>query len=183
MVDTGTYVDLIAAHGRRENMPIAPRESVGADLEDREERELRAFAELAKHVGGQRKGIEQYVDRAIRELAPNVSELTGPLPAPPDRSATSETRSAFPASARPSGAAMAARRHRPRSRGQHRHGRSGRRIHEASDRAGAPATPRSRGRGSPSSQSGSTGARAAARPEKKARKSVASTTVRKRFKG
>jgi len=79
MVDTATYVNLIAAHGRRENMPIAPRESVGADLEDREEGELRAFAELAKHVAGQRKGIESYVDRAIRELAPNVSDLAGPL--------------------------------------------------------------------------------------------------------
>lgn len=79
MVDTGTYVNLVAAHGRRENMPVAPRESVGADLDDREEGEIRAFAELAKHVANQRKGIEAYVDRAIRELAPNVSELAGPI--------------------------------------------------------------------------------------------------------
>jgi nucleolar protein 56 len=79
MVDTATYVDLVAAHGRRENMPIAPRESVGANLEAREEGELRAFAELAKHVARQRKGIEAYVDRTIRDLAPNVSDLAGPI--------------------------------------------------------------------------------------------------------
>src|SRR5439155_21952656 len=37
MVDAGTYIDLVALHGRRERMPIAPAESVGAELGDREE--------------------------------------------------------------------------------------------------------------------------------------------------
>lgn len=79
MVDVGAYIDLVAVHGRRERMPIDHRESVGADLGDREEAELKSFAELANHVGKQRKAIEGYVDRAIRELAPNVSELAGPM--------------------------------------------------------------------------------------------------------
>jgi len=79
MVDAGTYVDLVALNGRRERMPIAPAESVGAELGDREEDELKAFAGLAKHVAGERKLVEAYVERSVRELAPNVSELTGPI--------------------------------------------------------------------------------------------------------
>lgn len=79
MVDTGTYIDLVATHGGREHLPIPQRESVGADLGVREEEEVKAFAELARHVGKQRKAIEGYVDYAIRELAPNVTELVGPM--------------------------------------------------------------------------------------------------------
>src|SRR5213596_3538321 len=79
MVDAGTYIDLVALHGRRERMPIAPAESVGAELGDREEEELKSFAGLAKHVAGERKLVEAYVERSVRELAPNVSELTGPI--------------------------------------------------------------------------------------------------------
>ena len=79
MVDAGTYIDLVALHGRREHMPIAPTQSVGAELADREEEELKAFAGLAKHVAGERKSVEAYVERSIRELAPNVSELAGPI--------------------------------------------------------------------------------------------------------
>jgi len=79
MVNTGTYIDLVATHGGREHLPIPQRESVGADLGVREEEEVKAFAELARHVGEQRKAIEGYVDHAIRELAPNVTELVGPM--------------------------------------------------------------------------------------------------------
>ena len=79
VVDTGTYVDLIAMYGRRDRMPIDGRESIGANLPEREEAELKAFAGLAKLVQGQRKAIESYLERSIREIAPNVSELAGPI--------------------------------------------------------------------------------------------------------
>src|SRR5205807_1804791 len=79
MVDTATYVELVSMHGRRERMPIDHRESVGADLPEREEGELKALAGLAKLVADQRRAIETYVERSIRELAPNVSELAGPI--------------------------------------------------------------------------------------------------------
>src|SRR5881409_3917481 len=79
MVDTGTYVELVAMHGRRDRMPIDHRESVGADLAEREESELKALAGLAKLVADQRRAVEAYVERSVRELAPNVSELTGPI--------------------------------------------------------------------------------------------------------
>src|SRR2546428_4344891 len=79
MVDTGTYVELVAMHGRREQMPIDHRESVGAELAEREEAEMKALAGLAKLVGDQRKAIEAYVERSARELAPNVSAIAGPI--------------------------------------------------------------------------------------------------------
>jgi nucleolar protein 56 len=79
VVDTGTYVDLIAMHGGRDRMPVEARESVGADLPEREEQELKAFAGLAKLVGDHRKAIESYVERSVREIAPNVSDVASPL--------------------------------------------------------------------------------------------------------
>src|SRR2546427_8925888 len=79
MVDTGTYIELIAMHGRRERMPIDHRESVGAELPEREEAELKALAGFAKLAGEQRKAIESYVERSARELAPNVSAIAGPI--------------------------------------------------------------------------------------------------------
>lgn len=78
-VDAPTFVDLIAAHGRRERMPIPPAESVGALLGDAEEAQLKAFAEVVKSVSAERKAIEAYVERSARDLAPNVAELAGPL--------------------------------------------------------------------------------------------------------
>src|SRR5207244_12652396 len=79
MLDTGTYLELVAMHGRRERMPIDHRESVGADLGEREEAELKALAGLAKLVADQRRAVESYVKRSVRDLAPNVSELEGPI--------------------------------------------------------------------------------------------------------
>jgi len=79
MVDVGTYINLIAQHGRREQMPIDRGESVGADLSEREEEQVKRFATLAKSVSEERRAIETYVEWSIRELAPNVSELTGPI--------------------------------------------------------------------------------------------------------
>ncbi len=79
MVPTDDYVDLLAAHGRREKMPLDYRESVGAELGEREETEIKDLAMLAKHATAQRKAMEAYVERSARDLAPNVSELTGPI--------------------------------------------------------------------------------------------------------
>jgi nucleolar protein 56 len=78
-VDPSSYVDLIAMHGRRERMPLPPPDSVGAVLGEPEEDQLKAFAALAKSVGERRKAIEGYVEHSVRELAPNVAELTGPM--------------------------------------------------------------------------------------------------------
>ena len=79
MVDERAYLDLVAKHGRRENLPLDARDSIGAELGDAEERELKEMAALAQALAGTRAGLEAYVDRTIRGLAPNVSALAGPM--------------------------------------------------------------------------------------------------------
>lgn len=79
MVDDATYLELVAAHGRRENMPIEHRDSIGAELGESEDQEIRKLAELARRIAEERESLERYVDRAIRALAPNVTDLTGPM--------------------------------------------------------------------------------------------------------
>ncbi len=79
MVDEATYLELVATHGRRDKMPIEHRDSVGAELGDSEEREIRGLAQLARNLADKRATLESYVDRSIRELAPNVTDLAGPM--------------------------------------------------------------------------------------------------------
>ena len=79
MVDESQYLDLIAKHGRRANLPLDAGESVGAELGEPEEKEIRGMAELAQSLAFRRKDLEGYVERSIRSLAPNVAELTGPM--------------------------------------------------------------------------------------------------------
>lgn len=79
MVDEGTYLELIAKHGRRERLPLEAPESVGAELGEAEEHELKGLASLAQMVDSRRKDLEGYVERTVRGLAPNVSALAGPM--------------------------------------------------------------------------------------------------------
>ncbi len=79
MVDVSDYLELVARHGRRENLPLDARESVGAELGDAEEKELQGMARLAQSLAAQRADLEAYVERTARGIAPNVSELAGPM--------------------------------------------------------------------------------------------------------
>ncbi len=79
MVDERAYLELVATHGRRENLPMDAKESVGAELGEPEERELRSMAQLARDLAARRAGLEAYVERSVRGLAPNVSALAGPM--------------------------------------------------------------------------------------------------------
>lgn len=79
IVDEKTYLDLVATYGRREAMPIDHRESVGAELGETEEKEVRSMAQLAIQVVARRTAMEAYVGRSIRNLAPNVTDLAGPM--------------------------------------------------------------------------------------------------------
>jgi nucleolar protein 56 len=78
-VDEGSYLDLVATHGRRQNLPMELRESVGADLGDAEEREVKSLARLVQEVASRRADLEAYVERSVRALAPNVTALAGPM--------------------------------------------------------------------------------------------------------
>jgi nucleolar protein 56 len=79
MVDEADYLELVAKHGRRENLPMDARESVGAELGEPEEREIQGMARLAQSLAAQRSGLEGYVERTVRGIAPNTSEFTGPM--------------------------------------------------------------------------------------------------------
>lgn len=79
MVDERTYLELVAAHGRRERMPIDHRDSVGAELGASEEEKIRSLADLARSLAGRRAELEGYVESSVRNLAPNVTDLAGPM--------------------------------------------------------------------------------------------------------
>ena len=79
IVDDASYLDLLIAHGRRENLPDEFRESIGADLADAEEAEIQGLARLDRAVGERRASLEAYITRRVRELAPNVTALAGPM--------------------------------------------------------------------------------------------------------
>jgi nucleolar protein 56 len=77
VVDPDTYASLIATHGRREDMPIDHRESVGAEIGEAERSQLQELAGLVRRVADRRESVNAYIERATRALAPNVSVLTG----------------------------------------------------------------------------------------------------------
>ena len=79
IVDDRAYLELVAKHGRRENLPMEVAESVGAELGDAEEKEIRGMAQLAQVLASQRADVEGYVERTVRSLAPNVTTLAGPM--------------------------------------------------------------------------------------------------------
>ncbi len=79
MVDERAYLELVASHGRRENLPMDTGESVGAELGDVEEHELMAMAQLARTQAARRAELETYIQHTVQGLAPNVSTLAGPM--------------------------------------------------------------------------------------------------------
>ncbi|MGQ0797089.1 MAG: NOP5/NOP56 family protein [Methanobacteriota archaeon] len=79
IVDDRVYRTLIATHGRRDSMPVELTESVGAELGEAEEREVRGLAELGIAIASRREALEAYVERSVRTIAPNVADLTGPV--------------------------------------------------------------------------------------------------------
>ncbi len=78
-VDDREFVDLIAAHGTREAMPLDATESVGAPLGDPERRSVMAMAGLLRDLVARRREVEAYLERSASALAPNVTALTGPV--------------------------------------------------------------------------------------------------------
>lgn len=67
-------VDLIAKHGRRDNVP-GFRASVGVDLEEDDEKALKDYAETIRSLEKQKKDLEKYVTTAVTSVAPNFSSL------------------------------------------------------------------------------------------------------------
>lgn len=78
-VDDREFVELIAAHGTREAMPLDATESIGAPLGDPERRSVMGMAGLLRDVDDRRREVEGYIERSATSLAPNVTALTGPV--------------------------------------------------------------------------------------------------------
>jgi nucleolar protein 56 len=79
LVDEHAYRQLVGTYGQRETMPIESKDSVGSDLGEAEEHEVRALAQLGDATSARRAAAERYVEQAIRKIAPNVADLTGPV--------------------------------------------------------------------------------------------------------
>ncbi len=78
-VDDREFLDLIAAHGSRDAMPLDATESVGAPLGEPERRSVMEMAALLKDLDARRREVEGYVERSASALAPNVTALAGPV--------------------------------------------------------------------------------------------------------
>jgi nucleolar protein 56 len=82
--DNVQYCTLVAEHGERENIPgddiqAAARQSVGVDLATRDMEAIRALAHQAVHLATVRKDYLTYIEEGVRAVAPNLTELAGPL--------------------------------------------------------------------------------------------------------
>ncbi|MDX1534695.1 MAG: ribosomal biogenesis protein [Thermoplasmata archaeon] len=79
MVDTARFIELVADRGLREEMPVEARDSVGAEIETRDLEPIRELAASLRSLQRERAALEAYLEARMRELAPNVAHLAGPL--------------------------------------------------------------------------------------------------------
>lgn len=79
-VSGAKYAKLIAEHGDRESIPGVEFEgSVGAELSEEDRETIMRFAKLLTEVDSEKRKLEEYIEANMKDLAPNVSHLAGPL--------------------------------------------------------------------------------------------------------
>lgn len=79
IVDDEKFLELVAEHGDRAAMPLGAGESVGAALPPADRVAVMGFASLARDVARRRRQLEAHLEAGMRELAPNVTHLAGPI--------------------------------------------------------------------------------------------------------
>ena len=79
VVDGEEFLDLVAEHGDRASMPIESGESIGAELPPEERAAVMAFAVLVREAQRERSRLEAHLGARMKEIAPNVAYLVGPL--------------------------------------------------------------------------------------------------------
>jgi nucleolar protein 56 len=77
-VDVGEFLDLVAQYGDRERMP-APVESVGGEISEGDRTAIMEFAALSRDVVRRRHAMEAHLAVTMKELAPNLTHLAGPI--------------------------------------------------------------------------------------------------------
>lgn len=70
--------ELIAKHGRRENMP-SYKQSTGVDLAESDEISLKDFATMIQYLTEEKNKLEKYISAAMKETAHNFSSLVDPV--------------------------------------------------------------------------------------------------------
>jgi nucleolar protein 56 len=79
MVETARFADLVAERGHRDKMPVDAVDSVGAEIEAKDLQAIQDLASSLRALQRERASLEAYVETRMRELAPNVAHLAGPL--------------------------------------------------------------------------------------------------------
>jgi nucleolar protein 56 len=77
------YAALISKLGDREQVGKeageAPSSSVGAPLNDEDRQAVMAYAEALDRIYRTRKTLERYIESRMKEVAPNITHMTGPV--------------------------------------------------------------------------------------------------------
>lgn len=80
VVSGAKFAQLIAEHGNRESIPdVEFEESVGAELSEEDKETIMHFAHLITEVDSEKQKLENYIETNMKEFAPNVEHLAGPL--------------------------------------------------------------------------------------------------------
>lgn len=77
-IKNASIADTVIKHGRRENVP-GFKSSTGADLSESDEKALKQFALVIESLNKEKKKMEEYIEEAMKETAPNFSSLINPL--------------------------------------------------------------------------------------------------------
>jgi len=72
-------VKLGVSEARAERIEKAARESIGAELSDFDIKPIRTLASIMLELWKLRETLTEYVGQVMREVAPNITELVGPL--------------------------------------------------------------------------------------------------------
>ncbi|MFQ6013414.1 MAG: NOP5/NOP56 family protein [Thermoplasmata archaeon] len=79
MVEAGTFAQLVAERGHRDKMPVEAGESLGAEIEEVDLRPIQGLATVLRDLQREREALEGYVEARMKELAPNLAHVGGPL--------------------------------------------------------------------------------------------------------
>ena len=72
-------VKLGFSEGKAERIAGAAEESIGAELSDLDIRQVKTLANIMLELYKLRQSLTEYVSHVMREVAPNITELVGPL--------------------------------------------------------------------------------------------------------
>ncbi|MCD6323936.1 MAG: C/D box methylation guide ribonucleoprotein complex aNOP56 subunit, partial [Desulfurococcales archaeon] len=65
--------------GKSERIVKASKKSIGAELSDFDVEQMKKLANIMLELGNLRTQLTEYISKVMREVAPNITELVGPL--------------------------------------------------------------------------------------------------------